>query len=315
MKLKHLIHNIILIVALLNGATAWAQDSTTVPPHYSFQIDSTTLLLGDQTQLTIAAGTRYPTQDELSNNDILAINGWIDTTDGTMHVTLTSFEEGEHWYHIGDDSVLITVNDVAGVDTTKAEIRDIGNILRQPITQQEIQQLKYLFVGIWALAAIIALVWLRIKHKKPIISLPQAPPLPADTQALNALETLRQQQLWQQGKIKEYHTLLTDILRKYLFQAFGIQSAEMTTDQTLDAFRCTSACTRDNETLLRQVLQTADMVKFAKSEPLPYQHDQSFNNTATFIKDSFESQVASSNLAETPDTNSSPSTTNHNSQL
>lgn len=276
---------LLLLLALMGCGAAAAQDSASALPHYTFHIDSTTLLLGDQTRLVIAAGDRYPAQDELSNHDIVALDSWLDTADGSMHVTLTSFEEGEHWYHVGDDSVLITVNDVAGVDTTKADIRDISPILRQPITRGEIQMLRYLFCGAWMLAALIALLWLRIKHRKPlVIAKPETPPLPADTQALNDLESLRQQQLWQQGKIKEYHTHLTDILRRYLAQAHGIQSAEMTSDQTLEAFRCAPVCSRESETLLRQVLQTADMVKFAKSEPLPCQHDQSLRNAADFIR-------------------------------
>lgn len=296
---------LIILFALLVSNAAMAQDTLAALPHYVFKIDSTTLLLGDQTQLTIAAGNRYPTQEELTNNDIVALSAWLDTADGTMHVTITSFEEGEHWYHLGDDSVLLTINDVAGVDTTKAEIRDISNILRQPITREEIKMLRNIFCAAWVLAAVIALIWLRIKRKKPIISKPQAPPLPADTQALNAIEALRQQQLWQQGKIKEYHTELTDILRRYLAQAFGIQSAEMTTDQTLDAYRCAPAYSHEGETLLRQVLQTADMVKFAKSEPLPYQHDQSLKNATDFIR-----ITAVSPSPEPPTANPEPLTAN-----
>lgn len=293
MKLKHFIHKLILIGALLGCGTAMAQDVPAAPQHYRFHIDSTTLMLGDQTMLTVDAGAQYPSQDELSNNDIVAVSAWIDTTDGSFHAMLTSFEEGEHWYHLGIDSILFTINDVVGVDTTTVEIRDISDILRQSFTWEEIREIFNtvcivcsIICGAWVLAAIIALIVvasIRRKHNKPIIARPKEPLLPPDMQALKDFEALRQQQLWQQGMIKDYHTQLTDILRNYMGRAFGIQSAEMTSDQTLDAFLSVPVYSRESEVLLRQVLQTADMVKFAKSEPLPFQHDQSLNNAIAFV--------------------------------
>ena len=84
--------------------------------------------------------------------------------------------------------------------------------------------------------------------------------------------------------MKEYHTELTDILRNYLEETYHIQSTEMTTDQTLDSFQSSLAYSEDNYAKLRQILQTADMVKFAKSEPLPYQHDLSMTQAVDFVK-------------------------------
>ena len=58
----------------------------------------------------------------------------------------------------------------------------------------------------------------------------------------------------------------------------------MTTDQTLDAFHGSEAYTVEAESMLQQMLQTADMVKFAKSQPLPYQHDLSMTQAVDFVK-------------------------------
>ena len=244
---------------------------STQTTRYKFQLDSTTIMLGDQLE-------------DLTNNDIVAVNQWIDSTNGNFCTALTSFEEGEHWLHVGVDSVLITVKDVPNVDTTNTNIRDIANILRQPYTFGEIAKVVGIVLGILALVAAIIFIVIRIKQHKPIITIPQAPPLPADVRALDALETLRQQQLWQQGRVKEYHTQLTDIVRNYLEETYSIPSTEMTSDQTLDAFHSCSAYTEEASSQLQQMLQTADMVKFAKSQPQPYQHDLSMTQAVNFVK-------------------------------
>lgn len=257
---------------------------STQTTRYKFQLDSTTIMLGDQTVLAIEPSAIYPSLEDLTNNDIVAVNQWIDSTNGNFCTALTSFEEGEHWLHVGVDSVLITVKDVPNVDTTNTNIRDIANILRQPYTFGEIAKVVGIVLGILALVAAIIFIVIRIKQHKPIITIPQAPPLPADVRALDALETLRQQQLWQQGRVKEYHTQLTDIVRNYLEETYSIPSTEMTSDQTLDAFHSCSAYTEDASSLLQQMLQTADMVKFAKSQPQPYQHDLSMTQAVNFVK-------------------------------
>ena len=266
--------------------TLSAQDSVLSSQNirYQFRLDSTTIMLGDQTVLSIEPATIYPSLEDLTGNDIVALNQWIDSANGSFCTALTSFEEGEHWLHVGADSVLITVKDVPNVDTTTTNIRDIANILRQPYTFGEIAKVVGIVLGILALLAAIVFIIIRLKRHKPIISIPQTPPLPPDVRALEALEALRQQQLWQQGQVKEYHTLLTDIVRNYLKETYHIQSTEMTSDQTLDAFHDCSAYTEESSSLLRQMLQTADMVKFAKSQPLPYQHDLSMTQAVNFVK-------------------------------
>ena len=277
---------LLIVSLLLSGWMAKAQDSLPSPDmmRFNYKLDSTTIMIGDQTVLSIEKTKIYPSLEDLTNNDIIAVRQWIDTTDGTLYTALTSFEEGEHWLHIGADSVMLTVNDVSGVDTTTANIRDIANIMNQPYTFGEIVRALAFFWLFWAVVALTVLIWLRFKKKKPLISVPQAPPLPPDTRALQRLENLRQQQLWQQGLVKEYYTELTDTVRVYLEESYGIQSTEMTTDQTLDSFHNCPAYSDHNASTLSQILQNADMVKFAKSTPQPYQHDLSLNQAIEFIK-------------------------------
>ncbi len=291
-------------------AVAQEADPDASLPQYRFRLDSTSIMLGDQTVLSIAKTPVYPSLDDLTNNDIVAVRQWMDTTDGTLYTALTSFEPGEHWLHIGSDSVMLTVNDVSNVDTTTANIRDIADIMKQPYTFGEIARTVLCFWAFWAVVALAVFIFIRVKSRKPLISLPQAPPLPPDTRALQRLESLRQRQLWQQGMVKEYYTELTDTVREYLEESYSIPSTEMTSGQTIEAFRHAPVYTEENAMALGQILQAADMVKFAKSTPQPYQHDMALNQSTQFIKntaslnpkpespDTDEGQSTDSNIAE-----------------
>lgn len=275
----------------------------------SARLDSNTITLGDQVRLALTASTSqklplvFPTLEELSGNDIVAVSQHFDTSDNqiTQTTILTSFEEGTHTlkglqvgvaqngtvvpFYPAGDSIVLKVLDVAGVDTTSLDIKDIASTMKVPYTFWEIFRWVLLALGIAAIVFLAIYLSRRIKEHKPIIPIPETPPIPAYVQALNNLEHLRTRSLWQQGMIKEYHTELTDVLRTYLEQDFDISSAEMTSDQTLEAFEETLPAEKSLLGDLRHILQTADMVKFAKSEPLPTEHDKSMSLAKNLVNE------------------------------
>ena len=89
---------------------------------------------------------------------------------------------------------------------------------------------------------------------------------------------------------KEYYTLITDTLRKYIEERFGINAMEMTSGEILDLIRKNSEAQSvyDN---LRQILQLADFVKFAKMNPLPDENDLSMMNAYLFVNQTKEEEM------------------------
>ena len=249
-----------------------------------YQLDTNNITIGDQVTLSISGVENYRTLEELNQNGVVALKQWEDTVKRIQYTTLTSFDEGNHSIMFGaEDSLVLAVNDVEGVDTVNVQIKDIAPIIKVKYTFWEI--FRWILLGLAVAALIVGIIYIvkRVKAHKPIIELHPEPVIPPDEKALKALETLRRKELWQTGKVKEYYTELTDIVRNYLEEAWGINSTDMTSDETLDAYHDSRAYDESCETKLRQMLRTADMVKFAKGEPLPNEHTQAISHAVEFV--------------------------------
>ena len=250
-------------------------------------LSADTIALGDQTTLSIRRALNYPSTDMLSTDGIVAVEQTFDTATRTQYTVLTSFEPGDHVIHLGpDDSLVLTVTDVY-IDSTTAELRDIAPLQRVPYTFWEIFRWVLLAIGIAALAFGI---WWLVTHRSKVQAL-LTPAEPQDTRtphqrAMDRLEELRQKQLWQSGKAKEYHTELTDIVRIFIEEATDIRATDMTSDETVEAVE--SGKWKVESSLLRSIFNTADLVKFAKSEPLPHEHDRSMTEAVQFVEELWE---------------------------
>lgn len=152
-----------------------------------------------------------------------------------------------------------------------------------------------------ALLLITALAFLLYKKfKKPkeeerIIR--RAPAIPVYVKALQQLDKLKEKKLWQQGKVKEYHSELTGIIRKYFEDRYNFHSLEMTTAQQMIILNRLM----DNQKLINitgDFLANADMVKFAKFVPLPTVNEEMMQQAYDIIEKTKkeEEQVRVSNV-------------------
>lgn len=277
-------------------------------------LDSDSILVGDQVKLRLTltgaanADWRFPTLEELNGGVVEALESHMDTTRDKSHkiskieqtLTLTAFREGR--WPIGglvvlktvhdepvaafapSDSLFLTVAYVAEADTNNIVVRPDAGVLKEPYTFWEI--FRWLVLVLVVAAVVLAIIWIvkRRKEHKPVVVLPKGKPVPADKRAISELEALRRKELWQKGRIKRYYTDLTDIVRRYLRNACGMNAAEMTTKQTLAAFHRVADWNADAEHTLRQLLDKADMVKFAKSQPASHEHDEAMQQAIDFVR-------------------------------
>ena len=175
------------------------------------------------------------------------------------------------------------------VDVSKG-IRDIKHPYKMPMTLQEIL-FRVLVVVLLALI-IYLIIWYIRKKKKQKSGLPEIMRKPAEPPhvfALRELNLLKDARLWQQGMVKEYYTRLTDILRKYLEYRYEIKALEQTTLEILESLTGTGFNDNRLYGILKEILETGDLVKFAKYQPKPDVNESMLLDAFVFVNETKES--------------------------
>lgn len=279
-------------------------------------LDSADILIGDQVGLRVFV-KHHPTVDvreidwkppaSVEGIEILK-TGAIDTVQAgaefllSQSLTITSFDSG--YYFIPPVPVIYTYN--GRVDTIFTEqlglmvrtipvtgdstrLEPIKPIIEEPFEFQD--ALPYLAGILGLIALIVAMVFYLRRFKRREAPPPPVIKRPAHEIALDKLEGLRKAGLWQQGKIKEYQSELTYIVREYLENRFHIKALESTTEEILRDLRKAAVDPQWIERL-RQVFQTADLVKFANAEPPVNVHDHAMEAAEVFV---FETKAPETN--------------------
>ncbi len=155
------------------------------------------------------------------------------------------------------------------IDTTKHRPMDITEIMGAPYSWAEFKAdfMHYIWwiVGGVVLIALIILgiLWYRSRRRRIA---EQKMPLAPHLAAIDSLETIRAQKLWQSGKAKEYYTAITDTIRIYLEGRYGVGAMEMTTSEILKALKELHQEPRLVNSM-RELFELSDLVKFAKMVP------------------------------------------------
>jgi hypothetical protein len=278
------------------------------------KLDTNAMLIGDQVKLDMRFSfpkttlVRWPLIGDTILKGIQVIErSKVDTTISpdkktvTLHQTLllTSFDSGfyaipslrffyrqppDTTIHFAQSDILLLSVHTMAVDTTKA-IKPIKDPMKVPLTFREV--LPYLLLGILLVLIITAVVYYLKKRKKaePFFQLRPVVQLPPQEIALAELERLRIKKLWQEGRIKEYHSELTDIIRKYLEGRFTIMAMEMTSMEILHSLKDSNSVSNEPMEKLNYILTLADLVKFAKMLPLPTENDMSMSNAVGFVQE------------------------------
>ncbi len=274
----------------------------------SASIDSTMLMIGDQTAMHLSVTqeanerVEMPVFGETLQDGIEIVDrSAVDTTslpDGRLQLsqelTLTSFKDS--LFAVAPIAV------VSGGDTFRTEpmalnviqpfevdsslaITDIKDIEKAPIYWWGILRWILLALAVIGLfvGAYYGVLWYR-KHflKEEEVIEPELL-RPADEVALEKLDEIKAQKIWKDGKVKEYQTELTDVVREYIGRRFDVQSTEKTSDETLRAMK--PLIDKELFAKLSKMLQLADLVKFAKWHTTPDENEQALSTAYEFVKE------------------------------
>lgn len=270
-------------------------------------IDSAAILIGEQTtlHLTVTADNGRSVQLVIPNDTLMTgvevLN--LSKPDTSViennrllikqDVLITSFDSSLYLLpplKVIDGADTVYSNQVAlkvtpiPVNADKPEeFNDIKDIWQPSFVLADYYPLIYGVLLALFLICVAAYIIKRIRSRKSLIPFKkQEPKLPPHEQAIKELDEIKQQKLWQQGRNKEYYTLITDTLRKYIVDRFDVNAMEMTSGEILDMLKGEESA-KPVYNNLKQILQLSDYVKFAKMQPLPDENDQSMTNAYLFI--------------------------------
>lgn len=213
------------------------------------------------------------------------VDGWLVAT---TRYTISTFDTGSFIipplvleYAVGEDSALAQLQTEPlqiYVESMKpSEADGIRGLKPQAEVPRDWRLVAlYSGAGLLLLLLVALAIWYFRYRRRGLspFARPAPPPRPAHEVALEALRRLQQAQLPEKGEIKSYFIQLSDVLRRYLAGRFGFAAMELTTVELSQHFAGTDALSEAQQSQLLDVLELADMVKFAKF-PAPAQacHD------------------------------------------
>lgn len=291
-------------------------------PEITASLAADTILIGDQINLNIRIETD---KNDLSNYIIL--NGESGFADGieilgmktdtsitedlkiyNHHYLITSFDSGLYTIpkipviaisKLNQDTLftpeLILRVNIPEVDTM-GSVKDIKEPMNTPFSLKElIPYTWYIVGGVTLLAVVLLLLWYfkkrRPSHNEAVEN------IPPHVKALKKLDYLKTEKIWQKGHIKEHYTIMSDAIRVYIEERYGIDAMESITSEILYKFKKYAYDDASLLDLLDDLLGMSDLVKFAKEDPSPAENETNLNKAYIFIEKTKNEEPALNKLS------------------
>ena len=272
-------------------------------------IQKDTLLIGDQASFSfktkVPPGSKFYLQNlqrDVGNGVELAGSPLVDTlksdsggTELQTTFTFTSFDSGSHvipiinGYLENPDGSIDTVTFDAGklevttiqIDTTSYKPFDVKDQMVYPYTVKEFLPWGGMLIAFVAIVLLVLRWWKRWRKKRSLFGKVVEPDSPYIA-ALKELEKIRNQKLWQNNQMKLYYTRITDVLREYIEARFGLQAMEKTSAEIIKELQ-PEGIEKSEYDSLKELLEVADLVKFAKYVPSELENENAIPRAIRFI--------------------------------
>lgn len=285
-NMSSLLQRSIALCLFFFSVTSFAQTK----PIMTFGVDKDSILIGEQLNLVINLEVSTTDQVIFPEGQTFAplemVESFVpDTLRENARITLikkyalTQFDSGAYIIPpqkvlinekvFTTDSVRIAVNTVP-VDTIAQQLFDIKDIIN--VEKSSTFPWFWVLIIILALAIIAALLYFFVWRKKKLTEEEKVALLAPYDRAMLELKKLENSKYLIQDEYKQYYSELTGIVRSYLEEDVHVSALESTTDQLiekLEMLKDAGNLKLDDETLnqFKKILQTSDLVKFAKSKP------------------------------------------------
>lgn len=275
-----------LAILIFSSVSLLAQDVTILA-----SVDSSDYLVGDYINYTIEVRSPDELQiqtpavtDSVKNLELIKLQKPVKLKDESANVTrfsyvLSFYDSSEITipaipvkYKSKTDSIYkssLTNPVTFTVHTVKVNHQEDIKDVKEPITIPFDWKFWIVFALIFLILLAIALYFYRRyklkKLQQPVVK--KVVKIPIHVAALAQLDNLEREKLWQNGKVKEYHSRITEIIRDYFEKRFELPALELTTSESILQLEQVSEA-RNVVQITGEFLNNADLVKFAKYIPM-----------------------------------------------
>ncbi len=174
--------------------------------------------------------------------------------------------------------------EIRGVEVdTSMTIKDLKSPMTVPMSAEEIALYTGIVAALGGLAYALYYYIRKRRSAAGTVQEEQRPNIPPHVLALMQLEALQAKRLWQAGEVKAYYSEATEIVRRYFEQRYNIMALEMTTGEVMSqlaSFKLPPPVV----TQIDALLSGADMVKFAKYQPVAAENEQVVADARTIVE-------------------------------
>lgn len=268
--------------------------------------DTASILIGEQIQMRVKCTVNaeqkvkfpsYSPQQQIVQGVEVVGNGSIDTLvlnngkrlELTRRYTITSFDSA--MYQIPPFKVEVDGKAYASRNGVGLKVSTVAVDLQHPekfngphaVVEQPFEWSWTMWLcALLCVAMLAAVVALAVRLTDPKLITRRViinPPTPAHITAINNIEQIKRKPA---DDVKLYYMELTEALRTYIEKRFGFNAKEMTTNEIVRHLYETN--NEEAMTELKSVLETADLVKFAKHKTTLTEQDQSLMSAMSYVQ-------------------------------
>ena len=171
------------------------------------------------------------------------------------------------------------------VDTATYQLHDIKGQMRYPLTAKEIFPWLLAFWGVAGLVILAVCLMLVRKRRADGQSVARDP---AYIVALRELDKWRGDKFWAPERQKTFYSGITDTLKTYIEDRFGVDAPEMTTAELFTALKGAEDLPAELREELRGVFECADFVKFAKHVASDEENARALPTAVRFVTSTYQ---------------------------
>lgn len=257
------------------------------------KIDSSSILIGDQIEFSIKSNlkdlknwktfTDYIGKFEIINTSSIDTVKIDDRWILNQSYTLTHWDSGTFFIpaitmeEMTSDSLLVYINTVK---TIKEEgLKDIKEPVNTPFSFEE--ALPYILI-FFCVILLGFLIYYYIRNKKKTVKVEEKVEIiiPPFQIALNLLLKLKDKNLLKQNEVKEYHSQISEILRRYIESGLNLKAMEISSNEIISSLKQQ----RIETSSIEKVFTISDLAKFAKFKPLEIENKECLEMAILFVE-------------------------------